>query len=305
MAKLVTPEMTKINKRLARESRGRQGKPSSPGREAWLRLKRNRLAVVGMVILALLVLIAIFAKWLAPYSYAEQDYDAILLKPCAEHPFGTDDLGRDIFSRVIYGTQISFPIGFLCVAVAYTFGGILGALAAYFGGKTDMIIMRIMDVFQSIPPMLMAIAVAASLGTGVINLVLAISISTLPARSRIVRSAILSVKNSDYVESARAIGASSVRQLLKYMLPNALGPILTNMTFSIATAILTVSSLSYLGLGIAPPTPEWGAMLSAGRSLIRLAPHVLIFPGVAIMITVLALNLFGDGLRDALDPRLK
>ena len=305
MAKLVTPEMTKINKRLERENRGRQGKPSSPGREAWLRLKRNRLAVVGMIVLGLLVLIAIFAKWLAPYHYAEQNYDAILLTPCAGHPFGTDDLGRDIFSRVIYGTQISFPIGFLCVAVAYTFGGILGAIAAYFGGKVDMIIMRVMDVFQSIPPMLMAIAVAASLGTGVVNLVLAISISTLPARSRIVRSAILSVKNSDYVESARAIGASSARQLLKYMLPNALGPILTNMTFSIATAILTVSSLSYLGLGIAPPTPEWGAMLSAGRSLIRLAPHVLIFPGVAIMITVLALNLFGDGLRDALDPRLK
>jgi peptide/nickel transport system permease protein len=189
--------------------------------------------------------------------------------------------------------------------VAYTLGGILGAIAAYFGGKADMIIMRIMDIFQSIPPMLMAIAVAASLGTGVVNLVLAISISTLPARSRIVRSAILSVKNSDYVESARAIGASSARQLIKYMLPNALGPILTNMTFSIATAILTVSSLSYLGLGIAPPTPEWGAMLSAGRSLMRSAPHVLIFPGVAIMITVLALNLFGDGLRDALDPRLK
>ena len=305
MAKLVTPEMQKINKRLERENRGRQGKPSSPGREAWLRLKRNRLAVVGMIVLGLLVLIAIFAKWLAPYHYAEQNYDAILLTPCAGHPFGTDDLGRDIFSRVIYGTQISFPIGFLCVAVAYTFGGILGAIAAYFGGKVDMIIMRIMDIFQSIPPMLMAIAVAASLGTGVVNLVLAISISTLPARSRIVRSAILSVKNSDYVESARAIGASSSRQLLKYMLPSALGPILTNMTFSIATAILTVSSLSYLGLGIAPPTPEWGAMLSAGRSLIRLAPHVLIFPGVAIMITVLALNLFGDGLRDALDPRLK
>ena len=305
MAKMITPEMTKINKRLARENRGRQGKPSSPGREAWLRLKRNRLAVAGMIILALLVLVAIFAKWIAPYSYSEQDYTAILLKPCAGHPFGTDDLGRDIFSRVIYGTQISFPIGFLCVAVAYTFGGILGAIAAYFGGKVDMIIMRVMDVFQSIPPMLMAIAVAASLGGGVANLVLAISISTLPARSRIVRSAILSVKNSDYVESARAIGASSSRQLLKYMLPNALGPILTNMTFSIATAILTVSSLSYLGLGIAPPTPEWGAMLSAGRSLIRLAPHVLIFPGVAIMITVLALNLFGDGLRDALDPRLK
>ncbi len=305
MAKMVTPEMIKINKRLARENRGLKGKPSSPGREAWLRLKRNRLAVVGMIILILLVLIAVFASVIAPYNYAEQNYDAVLLKPCLEHPFGTDNFGRDILSRVIYGTQISFPIGFLCVFLAYTIGGFFGAIAAYFGGKVDMIIMRIMDIFQSIPPMLMAIAVAASLGTGVVNLVLAISISTIPARSRIVRSAILSVKNSDYIESARAIGASSARQLLKYMLPNALGPILTNVTFSIATAILTVSSLSYLGLGIAPPTPEWGAMLSAGRSLMRSAPHVLIFPGIAIMITVLALNLFGDGLRDALDPRLK
>lgn len=305
MAKMVTPEMIKINKRLEKENRHRHGKPSSPGREAWLRLKRNRLAVVGMVILAILVFLAIFARVLAPYDYAKQDYNAVLLKPCLAHPFGTDDFGRDVFSRVLVGTQISFPIGFACVLCAYTIGGILGAIAAFYGGKTDMIIMRIMDIFQSIPSLLMAIAVAASIGTGVFNMVLAISISTVPPRSRIVRSAILSVKNSDYIESARAIGASSRRQLLKYMLPNALGPILTNVTFSIATAILTVSSLSYLGLGIAPPTPEWGAMLSAGKSLMRSAPHVLIFPGLAIMITVLALNLFGDGLRDALDPRLK
>lgn len=305
MAKMVTPEMIKINKRLEKENRHTHGKPSSPAREAWLRLKRNRLAVAGMVILAILVLVAIFAQIIAPYDYAKQDYSAVLLKPCKGHPFGTDDFGRDVFSRVLCGTQISFPVGFACVFVAYTIGGFLGAIAAFYGGKTDMIIMRIMDIFQSIPPLLMAIAVAASLGTGVFNMILAISISTVPARSRIVRSSILSVKNSDYIESARAIGASSRRQLLKYMLPNALGPILTNVTFSIATAILTVSSLSYLGLGIAPPTPEWGAMLSAGKSLMRTAPHVLIFPGLAIMVTVLALNLFGDGLRDALDPRLK
>lgn len=306
MAKMVTPEMQKINKRLARERRGeRANKPASPGREAWLRLKRNKLAIVGMIILILLVFVAIFADVLAPYSYTEQNYDAVLLTPCAEHPFGTDSYGRDILSRVIYGTRVSFPIGFICVFFAYAIGGFFGAIAAYYGGKVDMVIMRIMDIFQSIPPMLMAIAVAASLGTGVVNLVVAITISTIPARSRIVRSAILSVKNNDYIESARAIGASSKRQLLKYMLPNALGPILTNITFSIATAILTVSSLSYLGLGIAAPTPEWGSMLSAGRSLLRSEPHVLIFPGLAIMITVLALNLFGDGLRDALDPRLK
>lgn len=306
MAKLVTPEMEKINKKLARENRGRKAdKPSSPAHEAWLRLKRNRMALVGMIILILLVLIAVFADVLAPYAYDKQVYEDALMKPGAKHWFGTDSFGRDIFSRVIYGTRVSFPIGFICVFFAYGIGGIFGALAAYYGGKVDMIIMRIMDIFQSIPPMLMAIAVAASLGSGVLNLVLAITISTIPARSRIVRSAILSVKHNDYILSARSIGASGSRQLLKYMLPNALGPILTNVTFSIATAILTVSSLSYLGLGIAPPTPEWGSMLSAGRSLLRTEPHVLIFPGLAIMITVLALNLFGDGLRDALDPRLK
>ncbi|MBQ8305790.1 MAG: ABC transporter permease [Blautia sp.] len=303
MAKMYTPAMAKLDKKRSR-SRSAQ-RPSSPAREAWIRLKRNRLAVVGMVILAILILTAIFADVIAPYGIDEQNYTDALQGPSLHHLFGTDNYGRDIFSRVVYGTRISLPIGLICVFIAYLFGGVLGALAAFYGGKADMIIMRILDIFQSIPPMLMAIAIAASLGTGVVNLVIAISVSTMPARARIVRAAILSVKNSDYVESARCIGAGSRRQLLKYMLPNALGPILTNITFSIATAILTVSSMSYLGLGIAAPTPEWGSMLSAGRSFIRTAPHILIFPGAAIMITVLALNLFGDGLRDALDPRLK
>ena len=302
MAKMYTPAMEKLDRKKARNAKVTS---SSPAREAWIRLKRNRLAVAGMIILALLILTAIFANVIAPYGIDEQNYSDVLQGPSLQHLFGTDNYGRDIFSRVVYGTRISLPIGFICVFLAYFFGGILGAVAAYYGGRADMIIMRILDIFQSIPPMLMAIAIAASLGTGVVNLVIAISVSTMPARARIVRAAILSVKNSDYIESARAIGASSRRQLLKYMLPNALGPILTNVTFSIATAILTVSSMSYLGLGIAAPTPEWGSMLSAGRSFIRTSPHILIFPGAAIMITVLALNLFGDGLRDALDPRLK
>ena len=303
MAKLYTPTMEKFDKK--KEKHHGQQESSSPGREAWIRLKRNRLAVVGMIILLILVLTAIFADVIAPYGIDDQNYSDVLQTPSLKHLFGTDNYGRDIFSRVVYGTRISLPIGFICVFFAYLFGGILGAVAAFYGGHADMVIMRILDIFQSIPPMLMAIAIAASLGTGVVNLVIAISVSTMPARARIVRAAILSVKNSDYVESARAIGASSKRQMLKYMLPNALGPILTNVTFSIATAILTVSSMSYLGLGIAAPTPEWGSMLSASRSYIRMAPHLLIFPGAAIMITVLALNLFGDGLRDALDPRLK
>ena len=302
MSKRYTPAMEKLDRKKARH---KDATSSSPAKEAWIRLKRNRLAVVGMIILAILILTAIFANVIAPYGIDEQNYSDVLQTPSLRHLFGTDNYGRDIFSRVVYGTRISLPIGFICVFLAYLFGGILGSIAAYYGGRADMVIMRILDIFQSIPPMLMAIAIAASLGTGVVNLVIAISVSTMPARARIVRAAILSVKNSDYIESARSVGASSRRQLLKYMLPNALGPILTNVTFSIATAILTVSSMSYLGLGIAAPTPEWGSMLSAGRSFIRTSPHILIFPGAAIMVTVLALNLFGDGLRDALDPRLK
>ena len=306
MAKLYTPEMAKIDRRKAKEARrSNANAKSSPTREAWKRLKRNRLAIVGMIVLILIIIIAIIGPWIIPYDYTEYDYENTLAKPSAAHIMGTDNYGRDIFSRLIIGTRISVPVGFLCVIAAFAVGGTLGALAAFYGGKVDMIIMRILDIFQSVPPMLMAIAVVAVLGGGVVNLVLSIVISSLPARARIVRASILTVKRNDYIESARAMGASSGRQLIKYMLPNALGPILTSFTFSVATAILTISSLSYIGLGITEPTPEWGAMLSAGKQLIRTAPHVLLFPGLAIMVTVLALNLFGDGIRDALDPRLK
>ncbi|NLL45464.1 MAG: ABC transporter permease [Clostridiales bacterium] len=305
MAKLYTPAMAALDRKKIKQ-KGRV-KKSSPGREAWKRLRRNKLAIAGMIILIVLILTAIFADVIAPYGIDQQMLRNRLQKPSftSGHLMGTDDFGRDVFSRVVYGARISLPIGLICVFLAFALGGTLGAIAAFYGGRIDNVIMRFMDIFQSIPPMLMAIAIAASLGNGVLNLVLAISISTMPARSRIVRASILTVKRNDYIESARAIGASSRRQLLKYMLPNAIGPILTSFTFSVATAILTVSSLSYIGLGISPPTPEWGCMLSASKELIRTAPYTLLFPGLMIMITVLALNLFGDGLRDALDPRLK
>lgn len=307
MAKLYTPAMAKIDKIKAKElarNHGRELK-SSPGREAWKRLKRNKLAILGMIILILIFIIVIIGPWITPYDYQAYNYDNIEQPPSKEHLMGTDLYGRDILSRLIMGTRISVPVGFLCVIAAFAVGGTLGAIAAYYGGAVDMVIMRILDIFQSIPPMMMAICVVAVLGGGVRNLVLSIVISSLPARARIVRASILTVKRNDYIESARAMGASSARQLVKFMLPNALGPILTSFTFSVATAILTISSLSYIGLGITEPTPEWGAMLSAGKTLIHTAPHVLLFPGLAIMITVLALNLFGDGIRDALDPRLK
>lgn len=303
MAKLYTPAMAKIDKKKAR-LKGKV-KKSSPGREAWKRLIRNKLAVAGMIIIVLLILLAVFASVIAPEGIDDQVLRNRLKPPSADHIMGTDQFGRDIFSRIVYGTQISLPIGIICTVLAFAFGGVLGSVAAYNGGKVDNVIMRIMDIFQSIPPLLMAIAIAASLGNGVLNLVLAISLSTTPARSRVIRAAILTVKRNDYIESARAIGASSRRQLMRYMLPNALGPIMTAFTFSVATAILTVSSMAYIGLGIVAPTPEWGSMLSSSKEFMRTAPYALYFPGIMIMITVLALNLFGDGLRDALDPRLK
>ncbi len=303
MAKLYTPAMAEIDRKKAK-LKGKVQK-SSPGREAWKRIRRNKLALIGLGILISLVLVAIFAPFIAPEGIDNQVLTRRLQEPSAQHFMGTDNFGRDIFSRVIYGTRISLPIGFICTFLAFAFGGVLGSIASFYGGRVDNFIMRFMDIFQSIPPLLMAIAIAASLGNGVLNLVLAISLSTTPGRSRVIRAAILTVKSNDYIESARAIGASSTRQLLKYMLPNAMGPILTNFTFGVAAAILTVSSMSYIGLGITAPTPEWGSMLSASKELMRIAPYNLYFPGLMIMITVLAINLFGDGLRDALDPRLK
>ncbi len=302
MGKMMTPAIELCEKR---RISGKTTGNNTPGREAWNRLKRNRLAIVGMVVLIIFILVAIFANFIAPEGVDDQKLTERLKTPSSAYPMGTDKYGRDILSRIIYGTRVSLPISFACVIIAFAIGGALGAIAAFYGGKVDNVIMRFMDIFQSIPPMLMAIAIAASLGPGVLNLVLAISISTAPARSRVVRAAILTVKSNDYVESAKAIGASEKRLLLKYMLPNAFGPVLTNFTFSIATALLTVSALSFIGLGIQAPIPEWGAMLADGREYLQQFPHVLIFPGLMIMITVLSLNMLGDGVRDALDPRLK
>ncbi len=303
MAKMRTPAMEALERKNARHG----GKPrkSTPGYEAWKRLRRNRLAMVGMVTLIILILMAVFAPVVAPYAYDEPNYDAVLCGPSAQHLMGTDNFGRDIFSRVVYGARISIPVGFLCTILSVVAGGTVGAVAAYYGGRVDNLIMRCVDIVMSIPHMLLAIAIAAALGNGVRNLILAISLGTMPLYARVVRSCILTVKEKDYIESSRAIGANTGRLILKHMLPNCLGPIIVQATFSVAAGILTIASLSYVGLGITPPTPEWGSMLSAGKQFLQTNPHMLIFPGLMIAITVLALNLFGDGLRDALDPRLK
>ncbi len=269
------------------------------------RLFRNKAAIVGLVILLILVVCAIFADGLAPYDYAAQDLKNRFVPPCFAHPFGTDNLGRDILSRIIYGSRISLTVGLASVCLAAVIGIFLGSIAGFYGGRSDNIIMRAMDVLLAIPSLLLAISIAATLGNGIPNLILAIGFGAAPTYARIVRASILSLKEQEFIEAARSVGASDFRIIFHHILPNCLAPIIVQMTLGVASAILSTASLSFIGLGIAPPTPEWGSMLSAGRQYIRDAWHIVTFPGAAIMITIFGLNLFGDGLRDALDPKLK
>lgn len=274
-------------------------------KEVWIRLKRSRLAMLGLSVLALLILVAVFADVIAPFDYAEQDLMNSLQKPSAGHLMGTDEFGRDIFSRLIYGSRISLVVGFIAVGISVVLGGSLGAIAGYFGGKVDQVIMRFMDILLAIPAILLSIAVLAALGPGLFNLMIATGISAMPGYARIVRASVLSVKEQEFVEAARAVGASHAQIIIKHIVPNSLAPLIVQATLGISTAILTAASLSFLGLGITPPTPEWGAMLSGGRTYIRDYSYMTLFPGLAIAVTIFALNVLGDGLRDALDPKLK
>lgn len=302
MAKNMTPAIEAYQKR---QKKNKSDKPESFGMEAWKRLKRNRLAIAGLVIIILFVLLAILAGLVSPFDPNAQNFSEASQTPNLKHIFGTDHLGRDIFSRIAYGARVSIPVGLACVAVSMLIGGGFGVIAAYYGGARDNLIMRIMDIFQSIPGVVLAITIIAAFGTGIRNLIIAISVSMMPACARVCRAAVLTVKENEYILSARLIGASPARQILKYMLPNAVGPIIVNATFMVATDILIVSALSYLGMGIVAPTVEWGAMLSAAKDYMRESPYMIVIPGLMIMITVFAINVLGDGLRDALDPRLK
>ncbi len=283
----------------------RKVKKSSQWRDVWRRLRKNRMAMFGLCVLVLLVFLAIFADVVAPYGYDEQNYSQMLELPSWQHIMGTDNYGRDIFSRIVYGTRISLLIGFISLAISTVVGSILGACAGYFGGASDTIIMRGSDILMAIPRTVLAIAIATTLGPGLVNAMIAVAIGTIPSFTRVVRASTLTVKDQEYVEAARAIGASNFHIIKKYIFPNVLAPIIVQATLGVGTAILLAASLSFLGIGISPPTPEWGSMLSAARSYMRDYWHMVLFPGLAIMITVLALNLFGDGLRDALDPKLK
>ena len=273
----------------------------------WHRYKKNKLAMFGLILLAIMLLIAIFADLLVDYQsdVVEQHMSERLQGISSEHWLGTDQYGRDIFSRIIYGTRISLFIGLASVCISVTAGTIIGAIAGYYGGKVDNILMRIMDMFLAIPQMLMAIAIVAALGSGITNLLIALSISATPGFSRIVRSSIMSIKEQDFVEAAVAYGATDRHIILKHIIPNAIGPIIVQATLDIATAILTIASLSFIGLGIQSPTPEWGTILSEGKAQMRDFPHLIVSPGIAIILAVMALNLIGDGLRDELDPRMK
>ena len=272
----------------------------------WRRLRKNKMAVLGLVILSLIILLAVFADLLFDYETLVQQSAALRLKPpSAEHWLGTDEVGRDILARIVHGARISLPVAFVTIAAATVIGGLLGAISGYGSRQLDNIIMRIMDVFLAIPSILLSIALVAALGTSMTNMILAISISNIPPFARIVRSAVMTIKNEEYIEAARAIGASDARIIVKHILPNCMAPIIVQATLSIAGSILAIASLSFIGLGISPPTPEWGSMLSTGRQFFRAAWWVCAFPGFAIMLTILSLNLLGDGLRDALDPKLK
>jgi len=276
--------------------------------QAWMiarRLLKNKLSIIGMCIIILLLIVVIFADQIAPYDYAMQDYNNILQGPSREHLCGTDSLGRDILSRLIFGTRQSLRIGVLSVAIAATIGIFMGSIAGYYGGKVDNLFMRFLDIYQSIPYMVMMIALAAVLGPGLNNAILAIGITTIAGYARLMRASILTIRSKEYIEGARAIDAGDWRILRKYIIPNAIAPLIIEVTMSIGSSILCAATLSFIGLGAQPPIPEWGAMLSAGRSYMRDYGYLVIFPGLLIMITVLSFNLLGDGLRDALDPRLK
>lgn len=280
-------------------------KKRSQLQETWKRLKKNRLAVVGMIILALIIFMAIFAEWIAPYPYDEQNYSNTFCFPCLAHPMGTDNYGRDILSRVIFGTRTSLQIGFIALLGGAAVGSVLGAVSGYFGGVVDTVIMRFTDILMAIPRTVLAIAIATTLGAGLTNAVIAVAISSIPNFARVVRASTLTVKDQEYVEAAKCLGAKSPRIIFTHIFPNVLAPIIVQATLGVGTAIILAAALSFLGLGVQPPMPEWGSMLSAARTYMRDYWYMVAFPGLAIMVTVLALNLFGDGLRDALDPKLK
>ena len=282
-------------------------KRKSQTAELLSRFMKNKTAVIGLVIFAAIVLMAVCAPLIADYQKdaINMDIPGKLQPPSAAHILGTDEMGRDIFARVVHGARISLRVGITSVAIALLIGGTLGAISGYFGGWLDNIIMRVMDVFLCLPDVLLALAIIAAFDNSERNIILSIGLAFTPKLSRIVRSAVMGVRTSEYIEAARCIGARNGHIILSHVLVNCMGPIIVQVTLYVANAILTISALSFIGLGISAPTPEWGNMLATGRAYMRDSVHIVMAPGLAIFFTILSLNLLGDGLRDTLDPRLK
>ncbi|MEH7439458.1 nickel transporter permease [Neobacillus drentensis] len=280
-------------------------KLTPPWKEALQSFGKNKLAVAGLGIVVFFIIIAILAPVISPYSYKEQVLSDRMLAPSSEHWFGTDDFGRDIFSRILYGARISLWVGFFSVLGSVVFGTMLGIVAGYYGRWVDAIISRIFDIMLAFPSILLAIAVVAILGPSLKNALIAIAVINIPNFGRLVRSKVLSVKQEEYIMAAKAVGMRDTRILLSHILPNSISPVIVQATLAIATAIIEAAALGFLGMGAQAPTPEWGKMLADSKNYITQAPWTLFFPGIAIMLTVLGFNLMGDGLRDILDPKMK
>ncbi|MBI5166465.1 MAG: ABC transporter permease [candidate division NC10 bacterium] len=271
----------------------------------WASLRRNRLALFGGWTVVLFLAVALLAPQLAPKDPYRQDLASSLQSPNLTYPLGTDEFGRDILSRIIFGARISLLIGVVGVSLSLLAGIVFGMVAGFFGGIWDSLIMRAMDILLSFPSILLAIAIVSALGPGLVNVMFSVGVISVPIFARIIRGSVLSLKEREFVEAARSLGASHYRIILRHLLPNCFGPVIVLSSLRVATVIITASGLSFLGLGAQPPTPEWGAMLSHGRTYLRAAPWVATFPGLAIMVVVFGFNLLGDGLRDALDPYLR
>ena len=289
---------------MIQRARGGRLKKKSEFVRVMKQLSYNRGAMIGLFIFLLELVIVLLAPVLAPYKY-DAISSAVREAPSLAHLCGTDDLGRDILSRILYGGRYSITMGIFSVMIAVIFSSVIGSVAGYFGGRVDNIIMRVLDVIQSLPGMLLTIVMSAVLGSGYFNTILALSVNCIPGQARMLRAQMMKNRDAEYVEASRSINCSKLRIIAVHLFPNSFSPLIVQMTMGVANMILMASSLSFIGLGVQPPIPEWGAMLAGSREFFRASPHMVVFPGLAIAITILALNLLGDGLRDALDPKLK
>ena len=303
------------NEAVENRNKARPKRKRSQWFDVWRRLRRNPIGMIGLFIVVVLILTAIFADVISPAiedpylgtvpAYEFQDLQNRNLFPSLEHPFGTDNFGRSIFDRVVHGSRISLLVGFIVVGISMVVGVFMGTIAGYYGKLIDNAIMRVIDIIMAIPFILLAISIAAALGAGLVNVMIAIGITNIPYFARQVRSSVLSVREQEFIEAAKAVGTSDLRIMFRHIIPNCMAPIIIRATMGMAGAILSAAALSFIGLGIEPPTPEWGAMLSEGQRFIRDYWQSTLFPGLAIALVVFGLNMLGDGLRDALDPRLK